>query len=173
LVGEEELLHGQTLVSVVGVGGRQRVRGGLQPQPDRVDLDFDGSSYQPDFPDGQRGHPTTFQYLGPFDGRGHTYPTIQYETDIPASEILCNTSTGAGCVAQPVGANFYPFWTLGRGQGAQRHTCLWNFGNVIPGTTILSFGRVAEYGTPDVARFAGTVISREFSNPQFNGSCHA
>jgi hypothetical protein len=137
------------------------------------DLDFDGSSYQADFPDGQAGHPTSFQYLGPFDAGGHTYPTIQYETDLPASEILCNTATGAGCVAQPVGANFYPFWTLGRGQGPLSGICLWNFGNVIPGTTVLDFGRVAEYGTPDLARFAGTVISQQFPNPQFNGSCNA
>jgi hypothetical protein len=137
------------------------------------DLDFDGSSYQADFPDGQKGHPTTFQYLGPFDGSGHTYPNIRYETDIPASEITCNTATGAGCTAFPAGANFYPFWTLGRGSGPLSGVCLWNFGNDIPGTTVLDFGKQAEYGSPEVTRFAGNSISQTFPNPQFNGSCHA
>jgi hypothetical protein len=136
------------------------------------DLDFDGTSYQADFPDGSRGHPTSFQYLGPFDGGGHTYPSIRYETDVPASEITCNVGTGAGCTAFPAGAKFYPFWTLGRGRGALSGVCLWNFGNDIPGTTVLDFGKTAEYGTPEVTRFAGNVISQTFPNPQFNGSCH-
>jgi hypothetical protein len=137
------------------------------------DLDFDGSSYQADWPDGQRGHPTSFQYLGPFDGAGRPYPNLQYETNVAASEILCNVATGAGCTAVPAGAAFYPFWTLGRGEGALGHVCLWNFGNVIPGTTVLDFGRTAEYGTPDVARFGGTLTSAVLPNPQFNGSCRA
>jgi hypothetical protein len=136
------------------------------------DLDFDGTSYQADFPDGQAGHPTSFQYLGPFDGGGHTYPSIRYETDVPASEITCNTATGAGCTAFPAGANFYPFWTLGRGTGPLSGVCLWNFGNDIPGTTVLDFGKTAEYGSPELTRFAGNVISQTFPNPQFNGSCN-
>ena len=139
------------------------------------DLDFEGSSYQADFPDGQAGHPTSFQYLGPFDAGGHTYPTVQFETDLPASEILCNVATGAGCTVPPVGAAFYPFWTLGSaaGSGPMSRVCLWNFGNVIPGVTRQDFGRTAQYGTPDVARFAGTSISTPAPNPQFSGSCGA
>ncbi|HXM58525.1 MAG TPA: hypothetical protein VOB72_24200, partial [Candidatus Dormibacteraeota bacterium] len=139
------------------------------------DLDFEGSSYQADFPDGQAGHPTSFQYLGPFDAQGHTYPTVQFETNVGASEILCNTQTGAGCTTPPVGAAFYPFWTLGAlsNNGALSNVCVWNFGNVIPGTTRLDFGRTAEYGTPNLARFGGTSISAPAPNPQFNGSCRA
>lgn len=139
------------------------------------DLDFEGSSYQADFPDGQAGHPTSFQYLGPFDAQGHTYPTIQYESNVPASEILCNTQTGAGCTVPPVGAAFYPFWTLGAlaNNGPLSNVCVWNFGNVIPGVTRQDFGRTAEYGTPNLARFGGTSISAVLPNPQFNGSCRA
>ena len=137
------------------------------------DLDFDGTSYQFDFPDGQAGHPTSFQYVGPFDGTGHTYPNIRYETDIPASEITCNVGTGAGCTAFPAGANFYPFWSLGHARGALSEICVWNFGNDIPGTTVLDFGRQAQFGSPELTRFAGNSISQTFPNPQFNGSCDA
>jgi hypothetical protein len=149
------------------------------------DLDFEGSSYQADWPDGSSGHPTSFQYLGPFTRVGGVYPTVQFETDVGASEILCNVATGAGCTAQPSGAAFYPFWTLGslgsRSPGflgspggatnGGHRLCLWNFGNVIPGTTVQSFGGTSEYGAPDVARFAGTLTSQPMPNPQFSGSC--
>jgi len=141
------------------------------------DLDFDGTSYQADWPDGSKGHPTSFQYIGPFTGGGSTYPTVQYETDLAASEIQCNIGTGAGCTAPPLGPGnkptFYPFWTIGSlfGGGGAHPVCVWNFGNVIPGTTLQSFGGPAEYGTPDVARFGGTLTSAPLPNPQFSGSC--
>jgi len=133
------------------------------------DLDFEGTSYQADWPDGQAGHPTSFQYIGPFTGRGHTYPTVQFETNVGGSEILCDVATGAGCTAPPTGAAFYPFFTLGK--LGSTSICAWNFGNVIPGTTVLDFGRTAQYGTPDLARFGGTSTSRPMANPQFDGSC--
>src|ERR1039458_8580121 len=78
------------------------------------DLDFDGSSYIKDWPDGSPNHPTSFAYIGPFS-HGKSYPKIQFETDVAASEADCNVTTGAGCTAPPTGAKFYPFWTLGNG----------------------------------------------------------
>lgn len=100
-----------------------------------------------------------FQYVGPFDAGGHSYPNIQFQTDLGASEILCDIPTGNGCTAPPLGANFYPFWTLGHGsQIGPESNCQWNFGGVIPGSTIQSFGGPAEYGTPDIALFGGTLI---------------
>lgn len=134
------------------------------------DLDFDGSSYQADWPDGTRGHPTSFEYLGPFTGGGHTYPSVQFETNVGASEILCNTQTGAGCTTPPQGAAFYPFWSLGRsslGSGI----CTWNFGNVIKHRTVRDFGKTAQYGTPDLARFGGTSTSPVLPNPQLRTRC--
>jgi hypothetical protein len=62
------------------------------------DLDFDGTSYKHGWPDGSKGHPTAFEYTGPVTRHGHTYPTIQFETNVGASEFLCNTETGAGWV---------------------------------------------------------------------------
>jgi hypothetical protein len=136
------------------------------------DLDFDGTSYQADYPDGSPNHPTTFQYIGPFS-KGAAYPTIQFQTDIPGSENSCNTRTGVGCTAQPAGSAFYPIWTLGSlsSNGSFFGICAWNFGNVIPGVTKQSFGGVAEYGAPDLARFGGTTISAPAPNPEFSTRC--
>ena len=138
------------------------------------DLDFDGTDYVPNtWPDGTKNHPTAFQYAGPFQASGKPYPQIQFETDVAASEILCNTTTGVGCTALPIGAQFYPFWSLSpqfSALGSHRTSCVWNFGNVLP-RTIKTFGKDAQYGTPNVARFAGTVISPVQSNPEFTGAC--
>lgn len=134
------------------------------------DLDFDGSPYVADWPDGSATHPTSISYIGPFTGsNSNTYPQIQFETDLGGSEILCDTATGAGCTVPPLGPGgltFYPFWTLAHSPAG----CVWNFGNVIPGQTVQNFGGPAEYGTPDVARFGGTFTSQVISNPQL-GSC--
>jgi hypothetical protein len=154
---------------------RWPIAGCLETVFQNGDLDFDGSSYQADWPDGSRGHPTSFEYLGPFTGGAHPYPTIQFETNVAASEILCNTQTGVGCTAVPKGAAFYPFWTLGRPRGLHARSsggvCVWNFGNVIRGTTVRSFGRTAQYGVPNLARFGGTLTSAPLPNPQLRTRC--
>ena len=49
--------------------------------------------------------------------------------------------------------------------------CVWNFGNVIRGRTTNAFGRDAQYGTPDIARYGGTIISAPQRNPEFSGAC--
>jgi hypothetical protein len=143
------------------------------------DLDFDGNGYHAFWPDGSADHPQPFSYAGPFDPSGNPYPTVQFETDVGASEILCNVATGAGCTAPPAGAAFYPFWTIGNQQSPfgspapvkQQTVCLWNFGNSIAGTTTDNLGGAAEYGTPNVTRFAGTLTSPPQPNPQLHTSC--
>jgi hypothetical protein len=136
------------------------------------DLDFDGLDYQTGtWPDGSASHPTTFQYAGPFTASGSTYPQVQYQTDIGGSENLCNVATGAGCTVPPAGASFYPFWSLGATPLGHGHNlCLWNFGSDQP-NTLTDFGKTSQYGTPDVARYGGTIISAPQPNPQFAGSC--
>ena len=131
------------------------------------DLDFDGSSYIHDWPDGSPNHPTTFSYIGPFSN-GRSYPQIQFETDAPGSENDCDTISGSGCTVPPAGAAFYPFWTVGRGFPLG---CSWNFGDVIPGRTVKQFGDDAEYGTPDTARYGGTLTSAVPPNPLANSFC--
>ena len=77
------------------------------------DLDFDGLDYiASSWPDGSRNHPTAFEYAGPFQASGKPYPQIQFESDIGGSSALCNVSTGADCTVPPIGAAFYPYWSL-------------------------------------------------------------
>jgi len=93
-------------------------------------------------------------------------------SNVGASENLCNTTTGVGCTVPPQGSDFYPFWSLTLHPNAlgSRAGCEWNFGNVLP-TTFKTFGKDAQYGTPDVARFAGTSTSPVQANPAISGAC--
>ena len=154
------------------------------------DLDFDGQPYQADWPNGSPNFPTTFQYAGPFTVGGHSYPQVQFESDVGGSSNLCDPGTGARCTVPPISAKFYPFWSLGplasfgplAGLGPQASLsplaslggrtagCVWNFGNDQP-RTVTDFGKDAQYGTPDVARYGGTIISAPAPNPEFAGSC--
>jgi hypothetical protein len=143
------------------------------------DLDFDGTSYQArTWPNGTGNHPSAFRYIGPFTAAGKSYPQIQFETDAPGSEFLCNTTTGADCVVKPLGSKFYPFWSLNntqrlRGVAAPNRACIWNFGNVLPGVTRQTFGKDAQYGASDVERFGGTNASAVMANPAVTGRCPA
>ncbi len=137
------------------------------------DLDFDGIPYQKkSWPDGSSDRPTSIRYAGPFDQAGNPYPSIQFETDIAGSEFLCNVTSGLNCDAPPLSASFYPFWTLtdkaGQGIGPlfSAPDCIWNFGNAIPGVTTRKFGKDAQYGVPDTARYGGTIISKVHANPE-------
>ncbi len=138
------------------------------------DLDFDGLSYTSSaWPNGGPNHPTAFQYAGPFQANGQPYPQVQFESDIGGSSNLCNVATGAGCTVAPISAKFYPFWSLSpqfNALGSHTTACVWNFGNNQP-NTVLNFGKDAQYGTPDVARYGGTIISAPAPNPQFTGGC--
>jgi len=145
------------------------------------DLDFDGLDYiASSWPDGSANHPTAFEYAGPFQASGQPYPQIQFESDIGGSSALCNVTTGAGCTVPPVSAAFYPYWSLSplsggmEGQsavmGGHSAVCVWNFGKDLP-NTVNDFGKDAQYGTPNLARYGGTIISAVQPNPEFAGSC--
>lgn len=139
------------------------------------DLDFDGTPYQADWPNGSSNYPTSVRYVGPFT-HGHTYPGVQFETDIGGSSNLCNTTTGVGCATPPTGAAFYPFWSINKTQtlgslSSHSGVCVWNFGNDNPGVTTKDFGGSAQYGSPDLARYGGTLISSVIANPEFAKGC--
>jgi hypothetical protein len=138
------------------------------------DLDFDGLSYLANsWPNGTKDHPTAFEYAGPFQANGQPYPQVQYESDIGGSSALCDTTTGSGCTVPPISAQFYPYWSLSPlsgGMGGRATACVWNFGKDLP-NTINDFGKDAQYGTPDVARYGGTIISAVQPNPEFAGRC--
>ena len=108
------------------------------------DLDFDGTSYYPDWPSSTTAErsPSPFLQQQP-TSNGRQYRHFQFMTDVSASELntTCDLGSGAGCVMPPDGpGNFYPFFTLARVNGS----CVWEFGNMSNGT---SFGNEAQYGT--------------------------
>jgi hypothetical protein len=134
------------------------------------DLDFDGTGYNAVWPNGSRNFPTSISYTGP-TSRGQAYPDIQFETNVAASEALCNVASGAGCTAPPQGAAFYPFWSLTNRSASG--ACVWNFGNDIANVTTNDFGKTAQYGTPDVARFGRTLTSPVMANLSLAANCAA
>jgi hypothetical protein len=175
------LPHGTRTVSLLGQAvtetspvnfcGQNRFQNG--------DLDFDGLSYQnSSWPNGTPNTPASTRYVGPFMANGQPYPTIQFESNAPNSESLCNFDTLAGCEVPPQGANFYPYFTmtnkqpLGSPVSLPAGACVWNFGNTIQGITTADFGQDAQYGAVNVDK-PGNSISAPTANPEFNGSCPA
>jgi hypothetical protein len=115
------------------------------------DVDFDGTSYWPDWPDqtAPNEFPSPFLQRQP-SSDGEPYSDFQFQTDAVASEASCQPS-GAGCAVPAPGSpgNFYPHWTLATAGG----TCQWEFGNMANGR---SFGGSAQFGTSS-AWFFGTL----------------
>jgi hypothetical protein len=119
------------------------------------DPGFDGTSYQPLWPDGNtKLHPTAIQFSSPLTGARYNlnYSRVAFEADLPRIEASdlggpCNRSTGAGCMLIPqtddgLPATFYPFFSIGQTQ----RDCRWRLGNHIPGSKN-DFGQNAQYGT--------------------------
>ena len=137
------------------------------------DLDFDGTSYLRDWADGTLRHPEPIQFhsinaggIGPqsaTDGGAyvHPYRVMQIETEIGASESTCNTSNGKGCIVPPAGAQFYPFYSVEKGNG---ESCTLLFGN-FTGSGINDFGGNAQWGTPNNTWFFGTISGGVQPNP--------
>jgi hypothetical protein len=167
---------GTRSVTIAGTAAKESyaVAGCEQDQFQNGDLDFEGNSYRADWPSGSSSFPQTFRYVGPFTG-GQAYTQVQFETDVAASEGLCDVSTGVGCTAPPISAKFYPFWSMNNTQVltgiSGTGVCVWNFGNVISGVTKTAFSKDKQYGTPDLARFGGTLISAVRSNPTLGTGC--
>jgi hypothetical protein len=143
-----------------------------------ADLDFDGTSYRFDWPDGTRNNATSVAIhsvngggIGPLspNDRGNyvqPYPIIEFETDVSASEATCQPN-GVGCVVPPGGAEFYPFYALGTGQdnGDQNGgSCSLLFGN-FQGFGIKNFGKDAQYGASNLPWFFGQNSGGPRSNP--------
>jgi hypothetical protein len=105
------------------------------------DLDFDGTSYWPDWPTSTTPNrfPSTFKQSPPTTVGGVGYSRFQFQTDAALSESSCNFPDTSGCLVPPPTSpgNFYPYWTLTR-------SCVVEFGNMTNGNT---FGKAAQYGS--------------------------
>ena len=134
--------------------------GVIGPFSPSSDLDYDGTSYWPDWPNSTTPgtFPAPFFQQQPTTNGGATYPQMQFETDAPATEASC-MPTGQGCAVPPPGGpgNFYPYWT----QALVGGQCVWEFGQMTNGNT---FGGDAQYNGP-TARFFGTLASPIMTNP--------
>jgi hypothetical protein len=115
---------------------------------------FDGISYQPVWPDGNRAlHPEPVLFSSPRTGPGDilNYNRVAFEADLPRIESTCDRTTGAGCTLIPITdkgtpAAFYPFYSAFlRGTRVSDGSCMWGFGNHLPGG--FDFGRNAQYGS--------------------------
>jgi hypothetical protein len=126
------------------------------------DLDYDGTSYWANWPKSLTPgmFPGPLTITPPATGGGAGYSQMQFLTDNPASNIRCNTQTGAGCVVPPTQApgKFYPYWTLAKVGG----TCVWEFGQMTNGNT---FGGDKQYGTFTTALGLPEVASKIMPNP--------
>jgi hypothetical protein len=124
------------------------------------DVDFDGNSYLPDWPDGDANHPGPWAFTSPQsrDAQGNwssQISDVRFETDIPAIDFACNIITGAGCSVPPNGAAFYPWFHLITANGG----CAWALSNDIPGQ-LNGFGGVpAAWGPLEQTDFGGGFIA--------------
>jgi len=110
------------------------------------DVDFDGTSYWPDWPTGTSPTATTpgsFVQSAPLSN-GQPYEQSFFQTDVALSEPQCRGQDISGCTVPPAGpGNFYPYWsTITNG-----NQCSILFGNVASGAGVNSFGGDAQYGT--------------------------
>ena len=124
------------------------------------DLDFDGTSYWPDWPHSTTPDrfPSTFLVHQP-SSNGNSYANIQFETDAAASESTCSPTTLGGCAVPAPGSpgNFYPYYT----QASVGGSCEWEFGQMPNGN---AFGGTAQYDGPS-AYFFGTLAGSIRPNP--------
>jgi hypothetical protein len=142
------------------------------------DLDFDGSSYLFDWPDGTSHNATSIAIqsvkgggIGPLSPSDDTrdydqpFPIIQIETDVSASEQTCRTN-GVGCVVPPVGALFYPSFALANSGSTENRgeSCTLLFGN-FGGPEINKLGGDTQYGPSNLYWFFGQNTSGPRSNP--------
>jgi hypothetical protein len=125
------------------------------------DLDYDGTSYWRNWPSSNTPNmwPSALTITPPVTG-GSGYSQMQFLTDNPATNIKCNTQTGAGCVVPPTQApgKFYPYWTLAKVNG----TCVWEFGQMTNGK---SFGGDKQYGKFTTALGLPELASKIIPNP--------
>jgi hypothetical protein len=139
---------GQTIRPIAN--SPDEVTGCLEEFTQNGDLDFDGSSYWPDWPTSltPTNDPTPFLLSAPTTVDGAQYQAFQFQTDLPFSEITtCSSEHPEGCTAPPPNApgGFYPHFTLVTAPGANGGTaCTFEFGNMENGN---SFGDAAQYGS--------------------------
>lgn len=140
-----------------------------------ADTDFDGTSYQADWPDGTTNHATSVAIgsvhgggIGPISwsdsdgGYTNPFPITQFESTVSDSETTCQTD-GVGCTVPPSHARFYPFYALEQ-YGDDVGSCVLVFGN-FHAPQFNNFGGDAQYGPSNLPWFFGQNSSGPQANP--------
>jgi hypothetical protein len=133
------------------------------------DADFDGPSYQNDWPGtnpdtavDRQLHMQPLLFSSARTSGGEAYPTVAFETDLPRIEAadsqdnppFCDRSTGANCVNPPPGAQFYPIY----GTVTDGGMCKWAEG----GPYIQ--GAAYDYGSNSTDQY-GPLLSTPYPTP--------
>jgi hypothetical protein len=107
------------------------------------DLDFDGTPYWADWPDGTKPDtfPSTFLEGAPTTVGGASYSQFQFQADVALSESTCAGPAGPGA--------FYPYWT-------SSSACAWEFGSTTNGNALGKDGqhRTGQFATLGDQEFA-------------------
>jgi len=130
------------------------------------DNDFDGYSYQADWPDGSSNFPSPFYISSPRTGSSFsgTYNTARFETDLPRIEEPdsggnCDHHTGANCTNPPPGAEFYPWYHL-----ADIGPCAWAMSNDLPNQISNFGGEQAAWGPLELTDYGFDKRYHNFAN---------
>jgi hypothetical protein len=145
---------------------------------DNLDVDFDGFSYEPDYPNGTGSYPTPTFTSSPrsFHSGSYSapYAKSQFETDILAIQALqprtpCDIFAPAGCSIPPRGASFYPWFHLASPGG----TCAWTLSNDgIPNQTDNFGGETVAWGPPELTDYGGGFVAYEnFASGKTTNPC--
>jgi hypothetical protein len=114
------------------------------------DSDFDGPSYQPDWPgapgakDGDVPEPVMF--TSPLYNLTQNYSRVAFEADLPRIEApdsggICNRFTGANCNNPPPGSHFYPIYSTAKtNRDFSAQGCAWQLGGAGIKNTTNTFG---------------------------------
>ncbi len=150
------------------------------------DFDFDGTSYNPNWPGTNPGtdkkfHPAPISFSSAMfnpstAGSLANYDMTAFEADMPIIEPtdVCDTITGIGCTNPPAEAFFYPFYSIGNEKSG---ACTWRFGgaNIVGSTN--TFGGVSQYGDLLSLVFpsASTAVTRfdDFRSTPASNPCDA
>jgi hypothetical protein len=134
-----------TALNAFGIFADPNTMTGCLDELNGGDIDFDGTSYWPDWPTGTSGSPTattpgTFVQSAPLSS-GQKYPQSFFQTDVALSEQPC--AEDGMCTVPPQGpGNFYPYWST----QSHGNSCSILFGNVSSGTGVNDYGQEAQYG---------------------------
>jgi len=172
----DEIGHFENPDAAADPGGEEEpcFSGPIIPGCLNSDLDFDGASYQADWPDGSAQHPGPVIFSTPKvqDSQGNwvdAMTRIRFETNLPGIQPLATCDfQGNGCTNPPPGASFYPWFHSLPSSGS----CAWTLSNDLPGQLSNFGGEQAAWGPIESTDYgAGFVAVLNFASSVLDNPC--